>query len=233
MPFSIGFNKEEYDPWTQSAHRFRFYEQPYIAGCSPTTSEVGTLKEVYVYSSQDSEFIQPIPIEGSQYSDYGIYCKFGKYGTTPGAIINSTLVKCVTPTINERPESLDKDTVVVSVAQNGQNFNENESACDYTFTGTGEGSSFWPWILALVLLFILLIALLLCIAAIVQMRSTRKHRARGLTRPDEAPHVVNKRPRGVPTGPMEYDFDRRTDNLFSRSDFRGTDHFDTRGNFYS
>ena len=50
-----------------------------------------------------------------------------------------------------------------------------------------------------------------------------------MTRPDDAPHVVNKRPRGVPTGPMEYDYDRKTDNLFRRSDFRGTDQFDTRG----
>lgn len=232
VPFSIAFNKDEYDPWTQSAHRFRFYDQPYIAGCSPTESEIGNMQEVYVYSTQESEFIQPIPIEGSQYSDYGIFCKFGKYGTTPGAIVNSTLVKCVTPTINERPESLDKDTVVVSVAQNGQNFNDNESACDYTFTGTGEGSSFWPWILALVLLFILLIALLLCIAAIVQMRSTRKHRARGTTQPKDAPHVLSGRPRGVPTGPMEYDYDRKTDNLFSRSNFHGNDPYDTRGKIY-
>lgn len=93
VPFSIAFNKDEYDPWTQSAHRFRFYEQPHIAGCTPTESEIGKIQEVYVFSTQNTEFIQPIPIEGSQYSDYGIFCKFGKYGATPGAIINSTLVK--------------------------------------------------------------------------------------------------------------------------------------------
>lgn len=161
VPFSIAFNKEEYDPWTQSAHRFRFYEQPAITQCTPTHSEVGSLKEVYVYSGDKTEFIQPIPIEGSQYSDYGIFCKFGKYGTTPGAMINSTMIKCVTPTINENPENLDKDIVVLSVALNGQNFNENESGCDYAFTGTGSGTSFWPWIIALVLIFILLIAVIL------------------------------------------------------------------------
>ena len=93
VPFSIALNKEEYDPWTTSSHRFRFYEQPVISGCTPTESEVGEMKEVYVYSSQETEFIQPIPIEGSQYSDYGIFCKFGKYGSTPGVLMNSTLVK--------------------------------------------------------------------------------------------------------------------------------------------
>ena len=112
VPFAIAFNKDDYAPWTQSAHRYRFYQQPHISGCTPTQSEIGKIQEVYVFSSQDSEFIQPIPIEGSQYADYGIYCKFGKYGSTPGAWVNSTLLKCITPTIQERPESLDKDTVV-------------------------------------------------------------------------------------------------------------------------
>jgi len=128
VPFSIAFNKEDYNPWTTSAHRFRFYEQPKVAGCRPNSSEIGKIQEVYIYSTQDTEFIQPIPIEGSQYADYGIYCKFGKYGATPGVIVNSTLIKCVTPTIRESPESLDKDTVVLSVALNGQNYNEYESA---------------------------------------------------------------------------------------------------------
>lgn len=139
----------------------------------------------------------------------------------------------MTPTVNERPESLDKDTVVLSVAQNGQNFNENESACDYTFTGTGEAASFWPWIIALVLIFILLIILLLCIAAIFQLRHKGKGRKPiGATYDREAPHVLNKRPRGVPTGPMEYDYSRKTDyigGVDNRQSWRGNDPYDTRG----
>jgi hypothetical protein len=245
VPFSIAFNKDEYDPWTQSAHRFRFYQNPYITKCTPTESEVGKMQEVYAYASSDTEFIQPIPIEGSQYSDYGIFCKFGKYGATPGVLINSTVVKCVTPTVQKNPEDLDRDTVTLSVAQNGQNFNENESQCDYTFTGTGEATSFWPWILALILLFILLIALLLCIAAIIQHRSKHFGRtAHGYDKHQDAPHVLNKRPRGVPTGPTEYKYDR--DDYFlsndqrygersrytasNRSRFTGNDPYDTRGN---
>lgn len=234
VPFSIAFNKDEYDPWTQSAHRFRFYEQPNIAGCTPTTSEIGALKDVYVHAVRGSEFVQPIPIEETQYSDYGIFCKFGKYGSTPGALINSTLIKCVTPTIQERPENVDKDTVVLSIAQNGQNYNIDQSACDYTFTGTGTGSSFWPWVLALVLIFILLIALLLCIAAIIQRNSHHEPlRAQGAHIEREAPHVLNKRPRGVPSGPAEYDPNSRRDTGYyqqTRSEFRGTDQYDTRGN---
>ena len=128
VPFSIALNKDDTDPWTQSAHRFRFYQQPRISGCTPTTSEIGTLQNVNVFASQGSEFVQPIPIEDSQYSDYGIFCKFGKFGVTPGALYNSSMIKCTTPTIQERPESVDKETVVLSVAQNGQNFNEDYSS---------------------------------------------------------------------------------------------------------
>lgn len=239
VPFSISFNKEEYDPWTQSAHRFRFYDQPYISGCTPTQAEVGESKSVQVFSNQNTEFIQPIPIEGSQYSDYGIFCKFGKYGSTPGALVSPTEIKCGTPTIQKSPEDLDKETVILSVAQNGQNFNEMRSNCDFTFTGTGDGSSFWPWILAMILIFILIIALLLCIAAIIQHRSKHHGRvARGYDKDREEPHVLGHRPRGTATGPMEYKYDRPNENLFGgigntnenygRSNFNGTDRYDTR-----
>ena len=57
----------------------------------------------------------------------------------------------------------------------------------------------------------------------------------------EAPHVLGKRPRGVPGGPMEYEGEfrgdrsgvRGTDNSIGRSDFRGNDPYDTRGKIYS
>ena len=242
VPFSIAFNKEEYDPWTQSAHRFRFYEQPIISRWTPSKSDIGLLKEVYIYSNDYTEFIQPIPIEGTQYSDYGILCKFGKLGSTPGALINSTLIKCVTPTITERPEDVDKEVVVLSIALNSQNFNENESTWDYTFVGTGTGTSFWPWIIALILVFILLIAIILWVAAIIQRNAmSEPRRTFGPSNETEAPHVLGKRPRGVPGGPMEYEGEfrgdrsgvRGTDNSIGRSDFRGNDPYDTRGKIYS
>ena len=114
------------------------------------------------------------------------------------------------------------------------------SSCDYAFTGTGEGTSFWPWIIALILLFILIIAILLCVAALMEHRS--KHHGRkthGTDQNFDAPHVLNKRPRGVPSGPMEYDYDGRSNNFIGhersdtytgqeRSQYRGTDQFDTR-----
>ena len=62
-------------------------------------------------------------------------------------------------------------------------------------------------------------------------------RVYGQTNEIDAPHVLNKRPRGVPSGPMEFDSDfrgdksaaRGTDLSAARSDFRGNDPYDTRG----
>jgi hypothetical protein len=118
------------------------------------------------------------------------------------------------------------------------------SNCDFTFTGTGDGSSFWPWILAMILIFILIIALLLCIAAIIQHRSKQHGRvARGYDKDREEPHVLGHRPRGTATGPMEYKYDRPNENIFGgngntnqshgRSNFNGTDHYDTRSKNFS
>ena len=164
VPFSVGFNSEDKEPWTQSGHRFRFYAQPITERSLPSESEIGTRTEVYVHAREGTEFVQPVPIEGLPSDDYGLQCKFGRFGTTPGQLVNSTTVKCVTPSVTDNPEDIYRETVKVVLAQNGQNYNEYESNAQYTFVGTGKQSSFWPWILALVLIFILLIAIALCIA---------------------------------------------------------------------
>ncbi|CAI2384727.1 unnamed protein product [Moneuplotes crassus] len=233
VPFSVAMNGEEYEPWTTSAHRFRFYDDPTITSCTPNESEVGQINEVFLYSDKEQEFIQPIPVAGSKYSDYGIHCKFGKYGETPGIIVDANTVKCNTPNIHKKPEDLDREVVTVSVAQNGQNYNEYNSECDYVFTGTGSGTSFWPWIIGLLLLFILLIAALLCCATIIGRR--KRHYGRktaGLERDRDAPHIVNKRPRGVPSGPMEYDFFSNNESLNRdhRSQYGSTSNYGTRTN---
>ena len=75
---------------------------------------------------------------------------------------------------------------------------------------------------------------MLCLAAILQRNSYKEpRRAQGAFVEREAPHVLNRRPRGVPSGHMEYDSTTRRDTggLFpDRSDFRGTDPYDPRAN---
>ena len=47
VPFSIGVNSDEYNPWTESSHRFRFYEQPIVTKCTPRKTELGSEKDIY------------------------------------------------------------------------------------------------------------------------------------------------------------------------------------------
>ena len=231
VPFSIALNEEEYNPWTENSQRFRFYEQPVISKWTPRKIEMGTERDVYVFSNENTEFIEPIPIQGVQYTDYGIMCKFGVYGTTQGSLVNSTLIRCPSPTDSESPENIDMSYVILSVALNSQNFNDNESQWEFTFTGTGTTSSFWPWIIGILLALMILIFVILCIAAIVQRNAlTQPRRALGPNYEREAPHVLNKRPRGVPVGPMVYDTDFRAERSLPRGTDRMTNRPDMRAN---
>jgi len=63
----------------------------------PSESEIGRTTEVYVHAKEGTEFVQAVPIDGVSHDEYGITCKFGRFGRTPGIIINATTVKCVTP----------------------------------------------------------------------------------------------------------------------------------------
>ena len=54
-------------------------------------------------------------------------CQFGRFGATSGLFINETLIKCVTPSIDDDPDSIYRETVTLSVAMNGQDYEEESS----------------------------------------------------------------------------------------------------------
>jgi hypothetical protein len=54
----------------------------------------------------------------------GILCNFDEFGTSMGMFINETAVMCVSPHIQGRPEDYGHVAVQVTVAMNGQDFNE-------------------------------------------------------------------------------------------------------------
>lgn len=56
VPFSIALGNDEYDPWTETSHKFRFYEQPLLLRAEPMEVEVGTVQEVYVWADDSTEF---------------------------------------------------------------------------------------------------------------------------------------------------------------------------------
>jgi len=63
VPFSIAFTSDEYDPWTQTSHKFRIYEEPQIIRSEPSEVEVGTISEILVYTDEGSYFFDPMPVK--------------------------------------------------------------------------------------------------------------------------------------------------------------------------
>ena len=56
VPIGISFGDEEMDPWTESTHRFRYYQPPKLVRAEPDEIEVGKMAEVYIFADEDSEF---------------------------------------------------------------------------------------------------------------------------------------------------------------------------------
>jgi hypothetical protein len=56
VPFSIALTNDEYDPWTETSHKFRFYVQPILIKCEPCEVDVGTITEVLVWADEGTEF---------------------------------------------------------------------------------------------------------------------------------------------------------------------------------
>ena len=126
MPISIAITKDEYDPWTESFHKFRFYEQPTIAKCDPCEVDVGTKRDIYLWAEEGSYFFEPVQqIELTQNEQdaedneiltppneyHGIKCSFGRFGTTTGTYVNSSVIICDSPSIADEPDSIYRETV--------------------------------------------------------------------------------------------------------------------------
>jgi hypothetical protein len=58
VPVSISLSdKEIYNPWTESPHRFVFYQPPKIVAVEPEEIEIGVTKEIMLTADEDSEFL--------------------------------------------------------------------------------------------------------------------------------------------------------------------------------
>lgn len=94
----------------------------------PSEASVGKLAEVYVSADESQPFWQPMPMSnGASNDQYSIKCKFGRFGSTSATYINKTTILCLTPAISEDPAEISTETVTLSVAMNGVDFNEDDS----------------------------------------------------------------------------------------------------------
>jgi hypothetical protein len=85
------------------------YRHPTLTDITPTETLVTKLTEVYITASEVEPFWQPIPPAGeNDFSNdqYGLKCKFGRFGSSSGTYVNQTTILCLTPNINEDPEDI-------------------------------------------------------------------------------------------------------------------------------
>jgi hypothetical protein len=61
----------------------------------------------------------------------GITCQFGRFGETQAIYVNMTTIKCITPSIDEDPDSIYRETVKLTVAMNGVDHEEQTSELEF------------------------------------------------------------------------------------------------------
>mmetsp|Transcript_9900 Transcript_9900/g.16638 ORF Transcript_9900/g.16638 Transcript_9900/m.16638 type:complete len:203 (-) Transcript_9900:105-713(-) len=181
LPISIALSGDEFNPWTKSTHRIRFYEQPIIERIQPTEIDVGKIDEVYVFAAEDSEFFEPMAqIQMAQVTEVSeedteqpqkqataeqlspMKCKFGRFGETNAVFLNTSAIKCTTPPTDEPADSIYRETVTFSVAMNGMDFEEDKSEVYFTFVGTAPYISFATIVMTLLAIAFVGFALTLC-----------------------------------------------------------------------
>ena len=91
-----------------------------------------------------------------------------------GIYVDKTTIKCVNPSVQDDPDSIWKETVKITVALNGQDFDEENSDTDFTFVGSGSTLVFWPYVIGTLLIGLLLVALIMLCSAILTNISFEK-----------------------------------------------------------
>ena len=181
VPIAVALTSDTFEPWTETSHKFRFYQQPSITKIEPEKISVGEIKEVVVTIEDDPElpenvFFEPMPVrmvhdsdedeDGTYMATMGSFrqlkCSFGRFGDTDAVFVDERTVKCATPSVDEDPNDIYQEEVSFSVTMNGMTFPEEggEGTVPFTFEGTGEASGLLP-----IVLFILALGLL--VAAVI------------------------------------------------------------------
>ena len=157
VPFSIALSGDEFAPWTQSSHKFRFYAQPKLQATDVEEVNIGNLLPVYITATEDDEFDEPMTpshklelnnrvsvseVEEEQSTPTVIKCRFGRFGESSAVRINDTTVMCTSPATDIEPDEVYRETVNVAVAMNGVDFMESDDSPEFTFVGTAPYISF-------------------------------------------------------------------------------------------
>jgi len=210
VPFSIAFNDDEFNPWTETSHFYSFYDLYDITSISPTEGKTTDITSVNVYASLDKPFSMPSAtsieedildytnsndgtvISKKSFAYQPITCRFGRFGVTEGEYANRTLIRCLTPSINDDSD-VGYEEVPVEIALNGVDYLSNDDVM-FTFIGPNAGKMIWVYILIVIFTAVLLIVIGALVSSYWNKIAMQLAESRAVYSGDQ-PHVVNKHPR--------------------------------------
>lgn len=117
-----------------------------------------------------------MPTPGNNYVEqdqFGMKCKFGRFGPSTATYINKTTILCLTPNIQEDPSDISSETVTISVALNGIDFNDEYTKCEFTFIGTGANLSIMVMIMGTLVFAMLIVAVFIFLQGIKEYMLSR------------------------------------------------------------
>jgi hypothetical protein len=124
--------------------------------------------------SKKSIYYLAIPSDESIDSDqYGLRCKFGRFGTAAATYVNRTTILCLTPSILDDPADISEEIVPVTVAMNGVDYTAESSSVQFQFNGTGGRISTWVVILGTLIFGLLVISILIFCSALNEFMSQK------------------------------------------------------------
>jgi len=210
VPFAIAFIEDDYNPYTETTHFYSFYDNPEIVALNPKETKTSVIREVLVYASLDKPFSMPsATVVEEDIIDYSnsasgtvvnkksftylpVACRFGRFGITVGKYVNRTLIKCITPGIDDDTD-IAREDVELAIALNGLDFITN-SNLPFTFIGPSSGSMIGYYLLLILLLIGLIVGISACLnqywSTIQQQLNQLRNSGYG---GGDIPHTVQRR----------------------------------------
>ena len=139
-----------------------------------TSSLTRTIVSGNVSTHSNINLLLAIPTVGGLEDDnYGIKCRFGRFGTSAATYINKTHILCLTPNIQDDPADISEEVVQVTVAMNGVDFNDEYSEVSFIFIGTGGSISILVIIMGTLIFGLLIISVLIFLGGLQEFIKQR------------------------------------------------------------
>lgn len=115
IPFSIAFQEDVYNPYTEGSWNFRLYRNPELISCYPPVVSAGKINKVFVRANPLKGFFEPPPPPGDDYNNENwIRCRFGYLGSNPAVYVNKTTMLCITPVVHD-PADIPSEGIDVEI----------------------------------------------------------------------------------------------------------------------